>query len=427
LADRPKHEQLSDLVKRILIDESAAPLSLHNNTGVDVYTYDKMLPEHLNFLQKAKLDKFGIHEAWVVKGTNTQINYSTHGIYRYFGKFPAPIAAKLISDYTKPRELVIDPACGSGTTGVEALLSGRNSMLYDVNPLSVLISKVKTTNLSEKDLLNSISELKVRFGRSKVKAFETREIDLGHWFLPETIKQLSRLKAAISREIDRDLQDFLMMVFASVIRRVSRATTQQGRLFLDIETAIEDIWPVFDKSARKAAERVSSLPKVGSVKVEQLSLLDETIELSKKAPLVIYHPPYFNAYKYTSINSLEMGWLDFSRKETRKEEIREFFKVGKVENAITYIDDIVQSLIKIRHYTKTNGVVAMMIGDALMKSNHVEVTSKIIEKVTHIFEVEKTIVRIPRYTEATWASSQRRNSADLGVTMYDFLVIFRAK
>ena len=69
----------------------------------------------------------------------------------------------------------------------------------------------------------------------------------------------------------------------------------------------------------------------------------------------------------------------------------------------------------------------MMIGDALIKSNHVEVTSKIIEKVTHIFEVEKTIVRIPKYTEATWASSQRRNSADLGVPMYDFLVIFRAK
>jgi len=40
--------------------------------------------------------------------------------------------------------------------------------------------------------------------------------------------------------------------------------------------------------------------------------------------------------------------------------------------------------------------------------------------------LEKVILRIPRYTEASWASSQRRKSGDLGITMFDFIVLFKA-
>lgn len=411
----------------ILINSLKTSPGLEPRIGVQVFSKDEILPEHRFFLKKANL--FGISpiEAWVVKGTNAQINYSTHGVYRYFGKFPAPIAAKLIFDYTALGDLIIDPACGSGTTGVEALLSGRRALLQDVNPLSVLISKVKTTQLNEHDLVKSISELKKRFNRSKAKPFETSEIDLEHWFLPETTRQLSRLRSSIYCESDKDLQDFLLMAFGSIIRRVSRATTQQGRLFLDVDTAIEDIWTTFEKVADKATERIAALPKFDHVRVVQEGLLSTEQTGDPVAPLVIYHPPYFNAYKYTSINSLEMAWLNFPRKATRKNEIREFFKVGKVENAHFYIEDMVQSLKKIHRRVKSNGIVAMMIGDALIKAQHVDVTSQIINKISNIFKVEKIILRIPKFTEATWATSQRRNTTDLGVTMYDFIIVLRAK
>ena len=53
---------------------------------------------------------------------------------------------------------------------------------------------------------------------------------------------------------------------------------------------------------------------------------------------MILHPPYFNSYKYSSVNSLEMGWLGFDRLEYNKKEIREFFKVGKPENVDKYVD-----------------------------------------------------------------------------------------
>ena len=395
--------------------------------GVQVLKGKQISVEHSTFLKRANLSKLAPVEAWVVRGTNSQINYSTHGIYRYFGKFPAPIAAKLIDEYTSPGELVIDPACGSGTTGVEALHAGRTARLNDINPLSVLISKVKTTPLATRSLEAAVERLHSRFVESSVESFTTDEINLDHWFLPETIHQLTRLKDAISRERNRDLRDFLLMVFASIIRRVSRATTQQGRLFLDVDTAVEQIWPIFEKAAKKASTRIGLLPQLNAVEVVVQNILDNKIEEVHRANLVIYHPPYFNAYKYSSINSLEMAWLNFGRKEIRSGEIREFFKIGKPDNAAIYVDDMVRTLENIRRHVQPDGIVAMMIGDALMKGQHVDVTAQIISRIQQIYAVEKIAVRIPKYTEATWASSQRRSTAELGVTMFDYVAILRAR
>jgi site-specific DNA-methyltransferase (cytosine-N4-specific) len=407
-------------------DDDQESLGAAQGVGVDVSSQSKMATEHLRFLQTAGLDLGANTEAWSVRGTNTQINYSTHGIYRYFGKFPAPIASKLISDYTKVGDVVVDPACGSGTTGVEALLLNRDALLYDVNPLSTLISRVKTTPMSEEELLGSLKEASNRFRRSRRTEIELPEIDLHHWFLPETIRQLSRIRHSIEREEDARFKEYLLLSFASIVRRVSRATTQQGRLFLDVSTAIEDVWPFFERAATRAAERIGALPKKGAVRVERRSVLDLSREIRPVGPLVIYHPPYFNAYKYTSVNSLEMAWLSHSRKDTRRNEIREFFKVGKPENAEVYVEDVVRSLQVIRQYLKKDGVAAMMIGDTRLKGEYVRVTAPIISRVSSYFGLEKIILRIPRYTEASWASSQRRKSVDLGITIYDFIVLFRA-
>ncbi len=386
-----------------------------------------LVSDQRDFLVSAELANLAETEAWTVTGSNAAINYATHGIYRYFGKFPAPIAANLISDYTKVGDYIIDPACGSGTSGVEALLSGRNAQLFDVNPLSVLISSVKTQHVAHGLIDSALTKLESRLRKIRNAKFETEEIDLEHWFLPDTIDSLARIRKAIEGEADDQVRDFLLMVFASIIRKVSRATTQQGRLFLDVDTAIPDAWPIYMKHAIRAADKVAELPHETLVKVQQNSLLDDAETDIERAPLVIYHPPYFNAYKYTSINSLEMAWLGFPRKNVRKDEIREFFKVGKPENVDRYIEDMATTLRTCSSYVTDSGRITMMIGDSLMKGTHIPVVAPLIRAVSDVYDLEKVIVRIPKYTEASWASSQRRDKGSLGVTMFDFIVVLKGK
>ena len=43
------------------------------------------------------------------------------------------------------------------------------------------------------------------------------------------------------------------------------------------------------------------------------------------------------------------------------------------------------------------------------------------------FDVEKIIIRIPKYTEASYAASQRRGTQNVGVNIPDHLVILKKK
>ena len=94
----------------------------------------------------------------------------THEIHRYSGKYIPQIAKQAIELISFPGELVLDPYVGSGTTLLEANLSGRKSAGIDLNPLAVLISEVKTTPIHD-DKLNSLlaffEEIQFKFESKK--------------------------------------------------------------------------------------------------------------------------------------------------------------------------------------------------------------------------------------------------------------------
>lgn len=52
----------------------------------------------------------------------------------YWGNFVPQIPFQLISRYTNPGDWVLDPFCGSGTTLLESLKLGRNSLGIELNP-----------------------------------------------------------------------------------------------------------------------------------------------------------------------------------------------------------------------------------------------------------------------------------------------------
>ena len=71
-----------------------------------------------------------------------------------------------------------------------------------------------------------------------------------------------------------------------------------------------------------------------------------------------------------------------------------------------------------------------MIGDTIIKGEYVPVTRMVIDKFLennkNVF-VEKIVLRIPKFTEASWTASQRRKGDKVGINLYDFIVIFRGK
>lgn len=60
---------------------------------------------------------------------------------QYRGNWPPQIVRNLLLKYTEIGDLVLDSMVGGGTTPVECLITGRNSISIDVNPDAVLITR----------------------------------------------------------------------------------------------------------------------------------------------------------------------------------------------------------------------------------------------------------------------------------------------
>ena len=88
---------------------------------------------------------------WELKDADTR--YYTHGYHQYSAKYIPQIPNRLISNFTKKNDLILDNFMGSGTTLVESKVLGRNAIGIDVNPLACLISKVKTTTIQKSKIV----------------------------------------------------------------------------------------------------------------------------------------------------------------------------------------------------------------------------------------------------------------------------------
>ena len=142
--------------------------------------------------------------------------------------------------------------------------------------------------------------------------------------------------------------------------------------------------------------------------------------------MTICHPPYYNLYKYSSIFKFEMLWTGLDYSGTKKDEIFEGFKLGKSELVSRYIIDMNEILNEIWRVMKSKRYCVLMMGDAVIKEKRLNTTALLLQNLKK-FDVEKIIVRIPKYTEASYAASQRRGTQNVGVNIPDHLVILKKK
>lgn len=238
-----------------------------------------------------------------------------HGLFRYPAKYLPQIAAPLLAELSSTGP-VLDPFAGSGTTLVEASRLGVPSVGLDLNPLAVLIASVKVEELDSGALL-SAGDRAVRFadraqaGEAPVPEFRNREL----WFPPEALDPLARLRAAIESELDPVLRRALLVIFLSIVKKCSNASTYQHKLTRSRcpEPVVgEGVKALFLRRVRSAANRfLDAGPRAASDVLlgdaRRLPFPDEVFEA------VITHPPYSISFDFVRSFKLYIWWLDPGR------------------------------------------------------------------------------------------------------------------
>ncbi|MDI3481212.1 MAG: hypothetical protein PWQ97_867 [Tepidanaerobacteraceae bacterium] len=99
-----------------------------------------------------------------------QRDCARYKMHKYWAGKPWYVVAEYIRHFTREGDIVLDPFCGGGVVGCEALINRRKAVLNDVNPMAVFISK--NTCRSPVDMELFLAEFKKIEARIKDKIME---------------------------------------------------------------------------------------------------------------------------------------------------------------------------------------------------------------------------------------------------------------
>lgn len=265
------------------------------------------------------------------------LRYATHGLHEYRGKFFPQLVRALMNIAQLPEDAVIlDPMCGSGTTLVEARLSGRKSYGLDMNPLSVFVTDVKCRALALKPvtLANACEGLRRALeapvstaGRQKRTASLASHdrLYLERWFALETLAELDHIEAAVRRLPTTTLRNFYRVCMSNILRGVSwqknddlRVRREKTRL-----RAGETIARFLQEATRSTRTVAAFLAErgqsgLGSHKVREADARDATNSLRDlvgKVDAIVTSPPYATALPYIDTDRLSLVYLGLLPRE----------------------------------------------------------------------------------------------------------------
>ncbi len=169
--------------------------------------------------------------------------YASHNFHSFPAKFPPQLPREFILGLTEPGEAVLDPMVGSGTTILESYLTGRYGIGFDIDPLALMISKMKVTPFNKEKLSrcgysvldNAIKAYNERRGELFgliIDRFDSHTLKfINYWFASKTQIELMALILEIERIPNEQIKTFLMLVFSAIV------ITKSGGVSLALDLA----------------------------------------------------------------------------------------------------------------------------------------------------------------------------------------------
>jgi site-specific DNA-methyltransferase (cytosine-N4-specific) len=235
-----------------------------------------------------------------------------YGIHPYPAMFHFMVVRKFIKELTKEGAFILDPFCGSGVSAVEALKNNRNYFGFDINPLAILITKVRTTPIAIESLLKVLDNiLKMPAQNYEIPYFD----NIYYWFEESVIEELAKLRAKIFKIDDIKIQNFFKVVFSETVRKVSNTDPNEFKLIKRRINKQLDVKKIFTEIAKRNIScllDISNLNTKSEIFIEQKNVLDGLPIEDESIDLVITSPPYGDSkttVAYDQFSKLSLKWL----------------------------------------------------------------------------------------------------------------------
>jgi DNA modification methylase len=306
--------------------------------------------------------------------------YLTHNFHPYPAKFIPQIPRELILKLSKENEWVIDPFCGSGTSLVEAKLLNRNAIGVDINPLACIMSQVKTTLLSPKDVETILQHvLKIENEVLCGKVYDVPEFyNINHWFKEDVQRDLATIRHHIFGVEDEKIRRFLSVAFASIVVKLSNQESDTRYAAIEKTIKPKEAAKLFKSKTFDMINRIREFKKIASgsnviVYNKSSTSLDY---ISQQVALSVTSPPYMNSYDYYLYHKHRMCWLGIDYREAQDKEFGSRNKHNdKGEGIESYNGPIRENVSAMRSVLRPGGYYCMVVGDAILRGQLIKMNT----------------------------------------------------
>jgi DNA modification methylase len=284
--------------------------------------------------------------------TQAQTSYATHGYHRYPAKFIPQLAAKLIEEYSRPGDTVLDPFMGSGTALVESKRLGRPSVGVDINPVAHLIATAKVRAVEPSLLQETIGCVRGRLvsrvqpplfweGSSTERDTEWHE-RLRYWFRDDVLQALSQIQHALECQ-NEAVQPFFRCALSHTLKPVSWWHDRSVKPMRKLDKPIPEPEQVFfrhvQRMARGNRDYWGLLKCAGTLETPVDCFCADARALpvlSQSIDLIVTSPPYVTSYEYADLHQLSALWFQMT---TDLREFRQGF-IGRSNGVNEPRDDL---------------------------------------------------------------------------------------
>jgi len=262
-------------------------------------------------------------------------NYSRNDFARSILNYPAmmvpsvqePIIERLSEALNKNVSL-LDPFMGASNTLVTGMKYGMNVFGQDINPLSILLSQVKTNFYQKDELVDADQRVISCINSDTSDVIEISFTNINKWFTEDVQIDLSKIYRAIRREPNLRIRKFFWVALAETIRLTSNDRTSTFKLHMrPIEeinarqvSALKTFSSTSKKNIKNFVDYISVLVEKGHIKKGKYTKNAEVvwgdtnsgINTKKTFNLLVTSPPYGDnqtTVTYGQFSYLPLQWI----------------------------------------------------------------------------------------------------------------------
>lgn len=226
----------------------------------------------------------------------------------------------LFSDTSKKTGLIIDPFCGTATTGIVSAERGLECYLYEINPFLHWFATVKSANYNEIELIRFLSGIKEKLYSNNYKEFNKIWIppmkNINRWWSEHTLLILGKLHEFLESTygmpvVDNSVSNLVWIAFSRLIIETSAA--DYGHISVSFkDSCAEFSQDEIVKLFISILETICDTAKRKYTGEAHIVYGDSrNVDLQCKADYVITSPPYPNRISYIRELRPYMYWLKF--------------------------------------------------------------------------------------------------------------------